>query len=233
MATFVMSDIHGNFEKYIQALEVINLQDNDTLYVLGDVVDRGTGSCKILLNMMCHFNIIPLLGNHEFMAISVLSKLVEEITEKTFDDFNQDFMTGMLTWLENGGNTTLDEFKKLSSEDRHAVLEYLGDFQLYEEITVNGQAYVLVHAGLDNFKRTKKLCDYKLHELIWAETDYDKVYYKDKILVTGHTPVSAILFDKNADKILKQNNHIAIDCGCGFNRNLAVLCLDTMEEMYF
>ena len=59
------------------------------------------------------------------------------------------------------------------------------------------------------------------------------MYFKDKILITGHTPVSAILFDKSADKILKQNNHIAIDGGCGFNHNLAVLCLDTMEEMYF
>lgn len=233
MATYVMSDIHGNYEKYQQALKAIKLQNSDTLYVLGDVVDRGQGSCKILLDMMCYFNIIPLLGNHEFMAMTVLSKLVEEITEDTLDSFNQDFVSGMLTWFENGGQSTLEEFKTLSPEDRQAILGYLEEFNVYAEITVNNQDYVLVHAGLKNFKKTKRLSDYKLNEIIWAETDYDKVYFKDKILITGHTPVSVILFDKSADKILKQNNHIAIDCGCGFNRNLAVLCLDTMEEMYF
>lgn len=132
-----MSDIHGNYEKYQQALKAIKLQNSDTLYVLGDVVDRGQGSCKILLDMMCYFNIIPLLGNHEFMAMTVLSKLVEEITEDTLDSFNQEFVSCMLTWFENGGQSTLEEFKTLSPEDRQAILEYLEEFNVYAEITVN------------------------------------------------------------------------------------------------
>ncbi len=232
MSTYVMSDIHGDYPKYQQALKAICLQENDVLYVLGDVVDRGTGSCKILLDMMCHFNIIPILGNHEFMAISVLSKLVEEITEDTLVGFDQNFVMGMLTWFKNGGRNTLAEFKKLSPEDRQSILEYLEEFELYAETTVNGQEYVLVHAGLHNFAETKKLSDYQLHEVIWGPTDYDKVYFEDKILITGHTPVQLITQGKS-EKILKMNNHIAIDCGCGFNGKLGVLCLDTMEEMYF
>ena len=232
MATYVMSDIHGNYEKYMQALQAINLKDNDTLYILGDVVDRQKGSIKILLDMMCRFNIIPLLGNHEFMAATVLSKLSEEISESSIENFNQDFIKGMINWFANGGKSTLDEFKELSPEDRQAVLEYLEEFELYAEITVNSQDYVLVHAGLDNFKSTKKLCDYKLHELIWAKTDYDKVYFKDKILVTGHMPVSEILSHENADKIYIKNNHIAIDLGCGFGGKLAVMRLDDGAEFY-
>lgn len=232
MATYVMSDIHGDYEKYKQALNAIKLQENDILYVLGDVVDRGTGSCKILFDMMCHFNIIPLLGNHEFMAMSVLSKLVEEITENTLIGFNQDFMTGMFDWLRSGGQSTLEEFRTLSSEERQTILEYLEEFELYEEITINDQDYILLHAGLDNFKKTKRLSDYQLHEIIWAKTDYDKVYFENKILITGHTPVQFISNGKS-EKILKMNNHIAIDCGCGFNGKLGVLCLDTMDELYF
>ena len=232
MATYVMSDIHGSYNQYIQALQSINLQDEDTLYILGDVLDRGTGSFKIILDMMYRFNVIPLLGNHEFMAISVLSKLVQEITEDTIGGFNQDFITGMLTWFDNGGASTVEEFKKLSSDDRQAVLEYLGEFELYAEITVNGKEYVLVHAGLDNFDPSRKLSDYQLYELIWAKTDYEKVYYTDKILITGHIPVQNITGGKS-NQIYKKNHHIAIDCGCGFGGKLGVLCLDTMEEMYF
>lgn len=229
---YVASDIHGNYEKYIQIFDKIKFTDDDTLFVLGDVVDRGNGSMKILLDMMYRFNVIPLLGNHEYMAINILEKLCEEITEETLIGFDDDFITGMLIWFENGGTSTLEEFKKLSLEEKQAILEYLEEFKPYDQVEVNGEEYILVHSGLDNFKKSKKLNEYKIHELVWAETDYDKVYFKDKILVTGHTPVSAILFDKTADKILKQNNHIAIDCGCGYGKNLAVLCLDTMEEFY-
>ena len=114
----------------------------------------------------------------------IISKLLEEITEDTIGGFDQDFVTGMLTWFKNGGQSTLEEFKKLSSEDRQLILEYLEEFELYEEITVNGQEYILVHAGLHNFAETKKLSNYQLYEVIWEPTDYDKVYFKDKILIT-------------------------------------------------
>lgn len=232
MATYVMSDIHGEYEKYKNALKTINLRNDDVLYVLGDVVDRGSGSCKILLDMMCRFNVIPLLGNHEYMAITVLKKLMQEITESSMADFHQDFMTGMIDWFDNGGKPTLDEFKSLPRDDQWAILEYLEEFSLYQEITVNGQSYILVHAGLGNFDPARSLRSYSLYELIWGRADYNKVYFPNKILITGHTPVMSIS-GQNTPKILKQNNHIAIDCGSGFGGKLAVLCLDTMEEFYF
>lgn len=35
-----MSDIHGNLRRFDSIMEQINLQPDDTLYILGDVVDR-------------------------------------------------------------------------------------------------------------------------------------------------------------------------------------------------
>mgnify|MGYP001147603007 CR=1 FL=1 len=37
---YVMSDIHGEYDKFKEVLKQINLQKEDLLYVLGDVVDR-------------------------------------------------------------------------------------------------------------------------------------------------------------------------------------------------
>ena len=37
---YVMSDIHRNLANFNSILEQINLQADDTLYVLGDVIDR-------------------------------------------------------------------------------------------------------------------------------------------------------------------------------------------------
>ena len=40
MATYVISDIHGEYERFMELLEEIELKDTDTLYVLGDVLDQ-------------------------------------------------------------------------------------------------------------------------------------------------------------------------------------------------
>ena len=49
---YVMSDLHGCYDKYMQMLEKIKFNNEDTLYVLGDIVDRGDDGIKILLDMM-------------------------------------------------------------------------------------------------------------------------------------------------------------------------------------
>lgn len=54
---YAVSDIHGCYDKYIKLLHRINLRPTDTLYVLGDVIDRGPDGLKILLDMALHPNI--------------------------------------------------------------------------------------------------------------------------------------------------------------------------------
>lgn len=48
MATYVISDIHGQYDMFMELLEKIPLKDSDTLYILGDVVDRGPHPIKTL-----------------------------------------------------------------------------------------------------------------------------------------------------------------------------------------
>ena len=45
---YAVSDIHGCYDKYINLLRRIDLKDSDTLYVLGDMIDRGPDGLKIL-----------------------------------------------------------------------------------------------------------------------------------------------------------------------------------------
>lgn len=53
---YVMSDLHGCYKEYQKALEMIHFNAQDTLYVLGDVVDRGPEPVKILQDMMNYLN---------------------------------------------------------------------------------------------------------------------------------------------------------------------------------
>ena len=66
--TYLMSDIHGNYDKYMKMLDLIRFTDRDELYVLGDVVDRGAESMKILRDMSLRINVFPILGNHDWTA---------------------------------------------------------------------------------------------------------------------------------------------------------------------
>ena len=65
---YVIADVHGDYEKYTKMLELIQFSEEDELYVLGDVLDRGENGLKILQDMMLRPNVIPILGNHEYMA---------------------------------------------------------------------------------------------------------------------------------------------------------------------
>ena len=75
MATYCISDIHGEYEKYQRLLSEIRFSGSDLLYVLGDSLDRGPGSMEVLLDMMLRPNVIPLIGNHEYMALHCLKFL--------------------------------------------------------------------------------------------------------------------------------------------------------------
>lgn len=224
---YVVSDIHGCYEEYLKALEMINFSDDDTLYILGDIIDRGYASMELFKDIISRKNIISLAGNHEFSALKFLRKFCNDCSES--DDIiknSQDF----LIWCINGGDKTLTEFLALIPNERQMIVNYISEMSLYEEMTVNGKSYLLVHAGLEPFDKNKSLEEYTVNQLLWSRIDYNQKYFDDCFTVTGHTPT--IREKGNNGSIIKRNNHIAIDCGCVYGYSLAVFCLDTEEEFY-
>ena len=71
---YVMSDIHGNSKRFDSVMEQINLQPEDSLYILGDVVDRYPDGIRILRRIMRMPNVKMLLGNHEYMMLEAMEK---------------------------------------------------------------------------------------------------------------------------------------------------------------
>lgn len=166
------------------------------------------------------------------MAVPCLKLLLEAITNESLADLDFVVLQGSIDWYAEGGATTAKAFRSLSLDEREDILEYLGEFSLYEEISAGGREYLLVHAGLGNFSPDKPLENYDPIEMLFGCADYGRVYYPDKYVVTGHTPTRNIPGNPNPDRIFRQNNHIAIDCGCGFGGCLAAICLDTDQEFY-
>ncbi len=232
MGTFVMSDIHGCYDAFMEMLEEICFSEDDTLYVLGDMIDRGPHPIRVVLDLMRRPNVVCLAGNHEYMAMECLPFLLKQITDENISALQSGMVEQILTWQLNGGLTTMDEFHELSPKLRKKVVDFLSELSLYEQVSVRGRDYILVHAGLGNFSPRRKLWDYDLHDLVWERPDYEEPYFSDRFVITGHTPTMTIDSNPRPGYIYQNANHIAIDCGAGFEGRLACLCLETMEEFY-
>ena len=81
MAHYVMSDIHGDADRFHAMLEKIQLSPDDTLYILGDVIDRGPDGIPLLREIMAAPNMVMLLGNHEYMMLDYLKLKAREQQE--------------------------------------------------------------------------------------------------------------------------------------------------------
>ena len=229
-----MSDIHGCYEEYIELLKKIKFSDRDELYVLGDVVDRGPAPIKVLQDMMLRVNVFPIIGNHDLVALLMLRKFSEEVTEENAESYlSDDDIEEYMQWIQEGGQTTVEEYLKLNQEEREDILDYLEEFFAYHEINRNGKRYILVHATLNNFDENKELEDYNLQDLLFYRMDYSKRYFSDEntYIISGHTPTSIIREDKKP-LVYEEKGHIGIDCGCVFGGKLAAYCLDTGETHY-
>lgn len=230
--TYVMSDLHGQYEKYKEMLARIHFSDRDELFVLGDVLDRGPQPISLLWDMSMRANVYPLLGNHDAMAARVLQRLWVEITEENCEEhLSAKDLSLLSAWLSDGGDTTLAEFRKLPNSHKEGVLDYLLEFAPYEEVTVGENRFVLVHGGLPDFSPEKPLSAYDPAEMITARTDYSKEFYKDRYLVTGHTP-TCLWSSAYRGRILRLGRHIAIDCGAGSDLPLGCIRLDDFAEFY-
>ncbi len=233
MAKYVIADIHGEYNRFMELLDKIRLKETDILYVLGDVLDRGPHPIRTLLKLMEMPNAVCIVGNHEFMALECLEFLRKEIMDISIAELDEKMLNNLATWQYNGSKVTIDEFRGLDKDIQQDIIDYIKDFLLYEEVTAGEKNYLLVHAGIDNFTPEKNIEEYSLHDLIWKRADYEKKYWDDVYVVTGHTPTQEIAGNPKPGFIYRKNNHIAIDCGACFRGGrLAAICLDTGEEFY-
>lgn len=229
---YVIGDIHGNKEKYDEMLTKLSPKDTDAVFVLGDVIDVGEDSVEILKDMMYRANIYPVLGEHEYMAKKILPLIMNaKSLDEAKDMLEGDDKADLDKWLSMKSKKTISDFLSLNEEDKESIIDYLSEFQPFEEVEAGGKTFVLAHAGIDNFEDGKALDDYSEEDFVFAKTDYSKVYFKNKYLITGHTPTVAIN-QKFMGKVYSKNGHIALDCGAAYGGKLAAICLDALKLTY-
>ena len=225
--TFVCSDIHGNSKAYFSLINM--LSENDKLYIIGDVLNRGTDGIMILKSIMKDSRVSLILGNHE--SILNLGAFWELHASKS-DAENEEIIAANLNIEHIGQAETLRDFAQLDKSEQGAIIDYLNSLPLYEMVTVAGKRYLLVHGGLPDFS-DMPIEYYDESELLFGPHNFQEKHYKDTTVIVGHVP-TRFIHDATPNAIFRKGDSIAVDCGCGMpGGKLGVLCLDTNEEMYF
>ncbi|MBR0230531.1 MAG: metallophosphoesterase [Erysipelotrichaceae bacterium] len=177
MSTYCISDIHGHWDNFERFLNAVN--DDDTIYLLGDVVDKGPESVRILQHVINDKRIRMLLGNHEHMMYCYL-------TSHSTEDYIQ--------WLVfNHGSDTYTQYIELDKDQQKQISDFIRDLPLnYPDVEVNGRHFYLVHAmpyGDDQVSMADLDFDTeKIAQYVWTRYSGEQMP-KGKTVIAGHTPV--------------------------------------------
>ncbi len=227
MSHYIMADLHGEGQRFHKMLEQIGFCEQDQLYIIGDVIDRGPDGIPLLQEVLAAPNITLLLGNHEYMMRDYFSPAATEVEIRR--------------WNKNGNEPTLAGWKQLSSKEQKELLAQLDRLPSHLELEVEGKKFYLVHGFVGE----------NVHDDVWLRpTPESENPLPGCRVIIGHTKVSSLGRTKEekdaylAELLAKGEQlrighfpgFIDIDCGCGYfdmpMRRLACLRLEDMAEFY-
>lgn len=84
--------------------------------------------------------------NYTIMALECLEFLIKEITDVSIEELDEEMLDNLVTWQYNASKSTIDEFRELDSETKQDVIDFIKEFLIYEEMSVNDKDYLLILA---------------------------------------------------------------------------------------
>ncbi len=171
MAHYAIGDIHGCLTALEHVVSSLPLNDDDTLVLLGDYVDRGPDSRGVIewaLNYEGPARLVALRGNHEVMMLDA-----REHPEKFF------------SWQHFGGEETLHSYAFKDGSDWAQCIpdshwQFLEDTLPYFAT----DEHIYVHASV---KPKVPLQDQNDRMLYWKKNTKPKPYKTGQLVICGHT----------------------------------------------
>ena len=232
MATWAVSDLHGNYELFLAILDKINPED--TVYFLGDACDRGHDGYDLMKSIWEQPNWIYLMGNHEEMFIEATQDYLN-YDRWVYDTYSYAVCNGayetLYCWELDG------EVERKIWHNRITRLPMGAEY-----INTNGKRIFLCHSGFTPVmnRHTKIVTMYEndSYHLLW---DRDHMYNNrwpsnmpDIYVVHGHTPIQYYSHGYIIDDgpLFYQKRHkIDIDCATYITNAAFIFNLDTFEHI--
>lgn len=223
--TYIVSDIHGEYDLFIKLLEKINFSNSDTIIICGDVVDKGIDSVKLLQYVLSKPNIKMIIGNHEYDFLKKYWALMQNALPNEFDKVLQELKSYFV-----GDGYLLDW-------DTIDALESLPFF-------IEEKDFICVHAGVPIDKTNSII---SLDKASCEDLVYDRQFKEpsvipntEKCIFYGHTPTSYLINKPEIITYPKTNNpssikdyyKIHLDLGVWLHGILGCFCVETCKTYY-
>lgn len=151
MTTYVMGDLHGNFQGLCQCLEKCRFDyENDTLVQLGDIVDGGDEIYECIEELLKIYNLIPIRGNHDAWLLEFIKTGYHPVL------WNHGGLSTVRSYLHHANKRPIivpagGGFKvSLNSDDIPITHQRFFDRQLLYYIDNSNNCFV--HGGFDRFQ---------------------------------------------------------------------------------
>ena len=168
MRTIAIGDIHGCFTALKTLMDLIQPSQEDLIIPLGDYVDRGPDSRRVLdyfIHLKTACRVIPLVGNHEIQLLRAFQG------EPHLSRFLSDLCGGKTTLANYGGNL---------SAIPSSHLEFMRTAELYYETS----HHIFVHAGVHP---KLPMAEQNPEVLYYQRFHIAKPHYSGKTVICGHT----------------------------------------------
>ena len=178
--TYVFPDLHGRLDHLTAALTACNddgMSTDDTMVFLGDYIDRGPDSSKVVAALRAlsaeRDRVICLSGNHEMMMIWAM-----HLGEKM-----------VAQWVANGGDKALESYTNPDGSIDIDAMQDDGDWFMHLPAVHQDDHRVYVHAGVAGDWQNLDAEDLDTQTLHWHRYGaLDCHGYRGKHVVHGHTP---------------------------------------------
>lgn len=171
MRTLAIGDVHGCFTALRTLLEAVQPGPGDVLVTLGDYVDRGPDSKRVLetlLDLEGRTQLKPLIGNHEILFLDVQAgRLAAD------------------NWLQVGGRETLLSYHPDSQQAWRSIPQAHLDFLSQRCLRYwETPTHLFVHANANAFLPMEEQTD---DWLFWTRFNDAFPHMSGKVMVCGHT----------------------------------------------
>lgn len=134
--TIVIGDVHGCFDTLMELLKKIPDIDNKRLVFVGDLIDRGKDSMKVVDFVMKN-NHYCVLGNHEEMMIEEDGNPYNIAVAYASSSLNN--------WGKNGGIQTANSYNEYDLIEKHIEwMKTLPHYLIFDDIVDNEDRNLLV-----------------------------------------------------------------------------------------
>jgi len=232
---WAIGDVHGDADTLELLIEKLNLDSLDRIVLLGDLVDRGPKSCKVIEIAKSNSQIFSVLGNHEDMMLANFDPV----------DFESPSIE-QRTWMYNGGRATIESYIN-EFTDSNGILDRYGlkkrgaqDLAWLDSLPhhIVLDEFRLVHAGYAPHDQEPDM--QSKDTLLWIRKDFHDTIFpidNERTVIFGHSPMPMFglkqseVWESDAELANGRTAAIGIDSCCygGKDPQLTAINLQTGE----